>query len=329
LKIYLSLLFCLFGYLLFAGGPGAPYPVHHHHVNAYRNDSLRAKKDSADTMKVVRRKLIPGVSWASNNSFMGRTDTVDHQLTSPSIAYEGIYGFNASLALSHSSNLQPVKNAKGKVRKQPAFDEYDAALGWDHDWNKRISTTILNTHSWFDAKSARIRSVIDNDLNLGAIFDLEYLDAGLNADWCHGPTTKLGEMKDFFYTLSLSHDFDVGRIGCSHWELEVEPKISVIYGTQNFYRIYTKGVPIDTLVTTRAQYQQQLSKLNMLNILLSVPVTLTHAPWSFGLQYDYNMPQNVPAGRSNTPYPVLLVDLKLTLTGKTIRMKKKKWERGG
>ncbi|MFI5151057.1 MAG: hypothetical protein ACHQRM_15080 [Bacteroidia bacterium] len=327
MKLYLILLFCMASLAALATGPYGPVTMHHHHVNHFRADSLKPKKDSVDTMKVVHRKFTIDASWASNNTFMGRRDTVNHQLISPTFAYEGIHGFNASFALSHSTDLVPIKNAKGKTRKQPVFDQYDIALGWDHDWSKRFSTSLTNTHSWFDAKSARLRSVIDNDLNFGGTWDQDFIKADLTGDWCHGPKSKFGELKDFFYTFSVSHDFDFDDIFGSSWEFEVEPKFSAVYGTQNFYKVYTKGIPLDSTVIKKLDYQKQLSKYNMLNYLFAVPITFTHHKWAFSFEYDYNMPQNLVPGSSSVPYSVFMADIKLTMKGKAIKIKKRKWER--
>jgi hypothetical protein len=296
-------------------------------------DTVPTPKDTAEVPEIRHRKYEIEAGYASNNTYKGRRDSVDHLLLSPSFSYIGIYGFNAGLSFSHSGNLStPPKTKAGvtpKQGKQPVFDQTDLSLGWDHDWTKKFSTSILETHSFFDAKSARLRSTIDNDFTIGATYNFKYVVADVSGDWAHGKkTAKYGEPKDYFYTGNLSHDFDFDELGKNgNSELEVEPKISCVYGTQNFIKVYTKGKALDSTQIKHLEYEKKLAKYNILNYELALPVTYTFKQWMVTAEWDYNIPQNVVGG-SSTPYSVFAATLKYTIKGKGVVIPKKKKKQG-
>ncbi|HEV7231507.1 MAG TPA: hypothetical protein VGO45_09285 [Bacteroidia bacterium] len=323
LSLLLTGLLCSFSTL--AAGPRKYHPTHHA-VNRAPGDTVPVAADSSDYFKIKNRKFEFGMRYASNNTFMGRRDSVNHIVLSPSFSYTGIHGFNASIMASHIdlSGPSPAKTQTAtKPARIPILDEYDATIGWDHDWTDNFSTSILETHSYFDVKSPRIRSTIDNDFNLGASYDFKYVMADASGDFCHGPKTKYGQAKDNFFTVSLSHDFDIDPLFHTKGELEIEPRLSVVYGTQNFFLVYTKAKPGDSTLIKKAEYEKKLAKFGLLNYMFSLPLTYTRGKWAFTAEWDYNMPQSVPAGSSSTPYSVFVMDLTFTLKGKDQKIRKK------
>jgi hypothetical protein len=333
----ISLLFFLFAGKSFASGPGRGQAAfsRSHYSHKILKDSLKTRRDTSDTTHITkRRKFEWGAHYASDATYQGRRDSVSHLIMSPSFSYTGVHGFNASLTASHVEfTAPPVKTKKGAVvatspkARPPLLDEYDLALGWDHDWTKNFSTSVQNTHSYFDAKSPRLRSTIDNDFNIGATYDFDYLVADASGDWAHGPKSKYGQAKDYFYSFSLSHDFDFDEIFHTRGEFEIEPKISMSYGTQNFYKLYIKaGTPETPAQQQAIDNQKQLSKFNVLNYVFAVPLTYTYKKVAFSLEWDYNMPQNVATGTSSSPYSVIMFDFKYTRKGKLVKVKKRKWD---
>ncbi len=303
----------------------------HHTFKPYRFsfDTLLAKQDSADTAHVVKhRKFTPGIAWASNNTYQGRRDSVNHYLLSPSFAYEGKYGVAASITASHASASTdpPKKDKNGKIikpAKTPTFDECDLALGYEHDWTDNFNSGILETHNYFDARSARLQSTVDNDVNLNSSYDFKYIAAEAEADWAHGLLTKYGRSKDYFYTFVLSHDYEFDKIFHSRVEMDIEPKFDAVYGSQTFLQIYTLGIPSGYVrgsaasdALQKADYRNELSKYVWLNDEFKLPVTFTNDKWAIGAEWDYEIPQNVPKGNESTPFSVFI--LKLTYTFKTI-----------
>jgi hypothetical protein len=305
----------------------------HKHAKPHRisADSV-AKPEDEDSTVTKHRKFEYAAGYASNNTFMGRRDSVSHLVVSPSFTYTGIKGWNGSLTASHTElTAGPKYNKKGVLVKQPKtplLDELDAALGWDHDFGDHFGTTITNTHSYFDAKSAKLRSVIDNDLNLGANSEWKYIKGDVSGDWAHGVKTKFGRAKDYFFTFSLSHDFDFDPFFGSTAEFEIEPKVSLVAGTQSFFAIYTKNIPTDSVAIKKlanaTAYQKELAKFVLLNYQISVPFTYTYHKWAFDFEWQYNIPQNVPRGTSSNPYPVYMVDIKFTVKGKAVILPKKR-----
>jgi hypothetical protein len=279
-------------------------------------DTMVVKKDSSDTARIVKhRSFTPGLAYASNNTFMGRKDSVTRFLLTPSFSYDGKYGFSASISASHADVPQSTTK-KGKATRVPVFDEYDIGAGYDHDWNDKFSSSLLETHNFYDAKSARLRSTIDNDLTLGSSFDGKYITALVTGDWAHGKKTTYGQSKDYFYTFHLSHSFDFEKIFHSAWEFDVEPKVDAVYGTQNFYSIYTKGKSLDSTKVNAIQNQKQLKKYNLLNYEFKLITTFTNDKWTLSPEWDYEVPQNVPAGAPSAPFSVFSVSLTYTFKTK-------------
>jgi hypothetical protein len=295
---------------------------HHSHKTGklyILRDTVVVKKDTADTTATPKhRTFTPGLGWASNNTFLGRKDSVDHYLLSPSFAYEGKYGFNASITASHSSTPAPVtrKGKTEKPAKQPTFDEYDIAGGYNHDWNDHFSSSLLETHNFFDSKTLRLKSTIDNDLTLGSSYDTKFITGEVTGDWAHGRKTVYGQSKDYFYTFILSHSFAFENIFHSKWEMDIEPKVDAVYGTQNFYKIYTKGKTIDSTQIKQADYEKKLAAYNWLNTETKLIVTFTNDKWSFAPEWDYEVPMNTPKGAPSLPFSVYTINLTYTFTTK-------------
>ena len=312
-------------------GPGrraAALPASHY-SHKRLSDSLRSPKDSIDTTFTTKRRTFSwNAHYASDATYMGRKDSLNHLVLSPSFTYTGIHGFSTSLTASHIEFTdKPVKLKNGTVltrQRPPVLDEYDWVLGWDHDWTENFSTSIGNTHSYFDAKSPRVRSTINNDFNIGATYDFNLVVADVSGDWAHGPKTVFGQAKDYFYTMSLSHDFDYEKLFKTSGELEIEPRLSMAYGTQNFFKLYVKaGVPTNPALQQAIEKQKKLAQFSLLNYTLAVPLTYTWKKVAFVLEWDYNIPQNVAQGSSSSPFSVIMFDVRYTRKGKPVRLKKK------
>ncbi len=298
-----------------SSGPVKPLPF---------STDTTSKKDSANVSEIKYRKLILGTNYASNSTFMGRKDSVSRSTFSPSVMYEGIKGWNGALIASHTG-LSAGRNKKGglgRTAKTPLLDELDGVAGWDHDFGEVFSTTVSNTHSYFDSKSARIRSVIDNDLNVGIQSDWDYIIAAVSGDLDHGVKSKLGKGRDYFLTFSLSHEFGV-LINASS-DFKIEPRFNLIAGTQNFYLIYTKGKPLDSTLVSKREYPKQLAKFALLNYEVSLPLTYTKKSWAFDFSWNYNIPQNIIGGASSAPFSVFMADIKFIIRGKGVLIPKKK-----
>jgi hypothetical protein len=87
--------------------------------------------------------------------------------------------------------------------------------------------------------------------------------------------------------------------------------------------VYTKAKPGDSTLIKKAAYEKKLSKFAVLNYMLAVPLTYTYGKWAFTAEWDYNIPQAVPAGSSSSPYSVFVMDLTFTLKGKDQKIRKK------
>jgi len=255
---------------------------------------------------------------------MGRRDSVSHDVVNPSISYMGINGWNGSLIASHEE-LPPGKKKKGnlgRVAKTPLLDELDGQVGWDHDFGEHFATSVSNIHSYFDSKSAKVRSVIDNDFNLGMLGDWDYITAAVSGDLDHGVKSKLGKGRDYFLTGVLSHEFEI-PIGASA-DFRIEPRITMVAGTQRFYLTYTRGIPLDPASISLTEYPKQLAKFEVLNYQFAVPVTYSVHSWAFGLGWEYNMPQNIIGGASSSPYSVYMAEIKFIIRGKAVVFPKKR-----
>ena len=207
-----------------------------------------------------------GVSYLSNNVFMGRADTVTTPMIVPELKYTFKNGIYASGTLDY-------------IPKKPTnkLDGGDVTGGYEFDINDNLSGSASLAKLFYSSSSTQIAAAIRATANANFTYDFgDIISVTVSSDYNFN---KQGINNDIFLNGGLSHDFiKEGIFGLKDIFL-ISPTASINAGTQNFYDAYL--VLTKKLRTARrtaalnaiiAQYTNQLSQFEILDYEFSAPL---------------------------------------------------------
>ena len=240
-----------------------------------------------------------GVSYLSNDVFMGRTDTVRTPMLVPEVKYtlkSGIY-FSGTL------NFLPAK-------KKKRLDGGDITAGYDFDITDDLSGGASFAKLFYSSASTQIASAIRATFNTNFTYDIgDIISPTISADY---NLNKQGIGNDIFVNLGLTHDFTAEGIFGNKDNLVLSPTATVNTGSQNFYDAYLVHKKIKALNRKAAQstlltgYINQLGQYTLLDYELSAPVEYKSGHFIFQFTPTYaivknQLPKEVAARISNQP----------------------------
>ena len=222
------------------------------------------------------------LSYGSNSSFFGRTQTTRYPYMAGEVTYKSKFGVWDS-AMGYN-----LLNTTSFV------DETDLSAGWDADLSKKIDASVSYSRLLFAANSPLVKSSVTNSLDGYVGWDGSYMYSRLNAAYL------FGETDDLFLVLDNSRNFEFERVFTPQGYLSIEPRVSVTAGTQHFAETSmvqqvqrgnsnghgrgTNGTNTVTNTTTRFQ---------VLNNELRVPVTYSLGLVSVQVAWRYFIPVNL------------------------------------
>ena len=225
-----------------------------------------------------------GVSYLSNNVYMGRTDTATTPAIIPSIKYTFKFG------LYFSGNLYYLP-----TKPKQKIDGGDLAAGYDGDISDDVSAGGSFTKYFFSSTSTQIASAISSTINGNINWDNDYLSPALNVDY---NLNVQGINNDFLLSPAVAHDFIVvGVFGDADIFL-ISPTVTLNAGTQNFYDDYLTKKKLKSKRLTKAQtalltkYEGQLGQFGILDYELSAPIEYKSGHFIFQLTPTYAVVQN-------------------------------------
>ncbi|UOQ74854.1 hypothetical protein [Hymenobacter cellulosilyticus] len=156
------------------------------------------------------------LSYGTNSSFFGRTQTTRFPYTAAELSYTSRYGIWGSVV---SFNLFDT----------PSFiDETDLSVGWDGDLTKTVDASLSYSHFLFARNSPLVKSSTNNSIDAYVGWDWGYVYSRLNAAYL------FGESNDFFLVLDNSRYFEIDKVFTPKAYVAIEPRLSVAAGTQHF-----------------------------------------------------------------------------------------------
>jgi len=240
-----------------------------------------------------------GVSYLSNNVFMGRSDTVTTPVIAPQVKYtlkQGIY-FSGSLDF-----LPNKKNNK--------LDGGDLSAGYEFDITDDLSGSASYAKLFYSSTSTQIAAAISSTFNVNFNYDIsDIISPSVSADY---NINKQGIGNDFFLNLGITHDFiNVGIFGEKDILL-ISPTATVNTGSQNFYDAYLTKKKLKNVKRNAAQnalltkYINQLSQFALLDYEIAVPLEYKTGHFIFQLTPTYaivenQLPKEVAAKISSQP----------------------------
>jgi len=225
-----------------------------------------------------------GVSYLSNNVYMGRTDTA----TTPAIIPSVKYTFKFGLYFSGNLYYLPTKPTQ-------KIDGGDLAAGYDGDISDDVSYGGSFTRYFFSSTSTQIASAIKSTLNGNINWDNDYLSPALNVDY---NLNVPGIHNDFLLSPAVAHDFIVVGVFGDVDIFLISPTVTLNAGTQNFYDSYVNKRKLKSARLTKiqtallAKYESQLGQFEILDYELSAPLEYKSGHFIFQLTPTYAIVQN-------------------------------------
>ncbi|MFA4868032.1 MAG: hypothetical protein WC623_07535 [Pedobacter sp.] len=175
-----------------------------------------AQQDSTEKTTVTLATL-----YNSNVSYYGQTtnEKLPYVLGNATVRFPiGLYlSAGAYKLLNYGSGLS----------------EIDIGIGYDHNFNEKINTTLAYTRSFFPANSPLLQASNENNINLSINYAWKWLKSSLSTDYA------FGKENDIFLSLAHSKEIKIGSLFNEKDLLSIEPTFELIAGTRHFYETYT------------------------------------------------------------------------------------------
>jgi hypothetical protein len=225
-----------------------------------------------------------GVSYLSNNVYMGRTDTV----TTPVIVPEVKYTFKNGIYFSGSLYYIPNKPTQ-------KLDGGNIAGGYDWDITDALSAGGSFTKLFYSSTSTQIASSISSTINVNINFDNDYLSPALNVDY---NLNRAGISNDYLLSPAVAHDFIVVGVFGDVDIFLVSPTVTMNAGTENFYDGYINKRILKSRILTKVQtallqkFEARVGEFEILDYELSAPLEYKAGHFIFLVTPTYAVVQN-------------------------------------
>lgn len=247
---------------------------------------------------VKERYIIIGASWGNNSSFLGRNQAERLPFISTDLSYISKSGFWLSGMAYH------VMNTLNTV------DEVDLTAGWAFPVSKRMDAAVYYSKFFFSPESTLLKASTGNAVSGYLGLDWTYIYSRLTS------TVTFGGSTDYFLILDNSRYFGKGNILHKSDSLTVEPRFSVIAGTQTFVQTHMSRQPVPDYGPvsgpgrpgggpggapgggSTTEYSSSTTSFNILNYEVSLPVTYSFKNLSFEVVPRYSIPVNQLEGRT-------------------------------
>ena len=148
-----------------------------------------AQQDSTEKTTVTLAML-----YNSNVSYYGQTtnEKLPYVLSNATVRFPiGLYlSAGAYKLLNYGSGLS----------------ETDIGIGYDHNFNEKINTTLAYTRSFFPANSPLLQASNENNINLSINYAWKWLKSSLSTDYA------FGKENDIFLCLAHSKEIKIGSL---------------------------------------------------------------------------------------------------------------------
>jgi len=270
-QILLTAIFLLFNYTAFSQTGALP-----------GTDETKKPDDKAKTETSSFRF---GLSYLSNNVFMGRTDTVQ----TPTIAPTAKYTLKSGIYFSGTMDFLPNK-------KKNKLDGGDLTAGYDFDITDDLSGSVSYAKLFYSSTSTQISAAVSSTFNANLTYDIgNIISPSVSADY---NINKQGINNDLFVNVALTHDFIAEGIFTDKDLILVSPTIILNTGSQNFYDAYLtkkklKNAKLNAKQTALLNtYTNQLSHYALLDYEISAPFEYKNGPFIFQFTPIYAIVKN-------------------------------------
>jgi hypothetical protein len=256
-----------------------------------------------DSSATKARAVFFGLTYGSNSSYLGRYQTEVLPYVSADISYVSKTGFSLSLFTYDISSNATL------------LDEVDAMAGWSFDLSKRVDASAFYTRFFFNESTESIRASVQNVASASLGLDWSYLYTKVTAHYI------FGDANDFFAVLDNSRYFSLGHVFRKDDNISLEPKATIIAGTQTFVDTHyvRQGIPLirpglgqgngngngrgnsGSTGTRTTTVESSETTFEILSYEFSLPITYDVGRFSLELSGKYSIPVNLLEGDSSVP----------------------------
>ncbi len=249
------------------------------------NDSAVAlsKQDSMDVESMlqffVKKSNIKfGLSYLSNNVYLGRKDSAVLPYINPSVGYYHKSGLFLNATLQYLHNVTDSR-----------VDAFSLVGGYAFALKNYIGILFLGKY-FYNSQSTNVKSAITSSVSYDNSFDFGFIHPTFTA------TLNFGNKPDYAAALGLEHTFSFFDDN-----LDITPSVEANASTQNYYnqyyrkRRYTikrKRRPPITGVALITGEVENASEFKLLDYEISVPLDYTLGKFTFDLFPVYAIPVN-------------------------------------
>lgn len=253
----------------------------------------------SDSITKKSRLLFFGLTYGNNSSFLGRYQTEVLPYYSADISYKSKAGLWLSLL------AYDIYNSNAFV------DEVDLMAGWNNNLSKRFDASVFYTRYFFTESTESIKASVANTATGALGLDWRLLYSKISAHYIFGGT------HDFFVVIDNSRYIEFPGILHKEDYLSLDPKISMIWGTQTFVDTHymNRGTPLIDAPgggpspprgkpgsggspSTSESFQTTFSALSYEFIL---PVSYNTGQFSLEISGRYAIPVNLLEGDTSVP----------------------------
>lgn len=260
-------------------------------------DSVETLVESDSTTKKTRA-LFLGVTYGSNSSFLGRYQAEILPYYLADISYKSKTGLWLSLS------AYDINDSRTFV------DEVDVMAGWNIDLSKRVDASIFYTRYFFTESTELIKASVSNTATASLGLDWGILYSKMTGHYIFGGA------HDFFLLIDNSRYIEFPEIFRKDDYLSLEPKISIISGTQTFVDTHyvNQGTPLigrpgngppwsnpGSGGTAPSTVESSQTTFNILSYEFILPVAYSIGNFSFEINGRYSIPVNLLEGDTSVP----------------------------
>ncbi len=282
-------------------------------------DSIGHSTGSDSTSKRTRSVFF-GLTYGNNSSFLGRYQAERLPYLSADVSYKSKTDFWASVLAYDIGNSASL------------VDEVDVMGGWSHDLSKRVDASVLYMRYFFTQSTELIKSSVANAAYASIGLDWGFLYSKLGGYYIFGGGS------DFFLVLDNSRYLEFPDLFRKGDYLSVEPKISIISGSQTFVDRYyiSRGMPLSnsrgngqgsgrgngppwgggTSTGGTSTVESVRTTFDILAYEFSLPVAYGIGRFSFEVTGRYSIPVNLLVGDTSVPQFFFTGGVVYSLSGK-------------
>lgn len=267
-------------------------------ANGLPKDSVQTPV-AADSTGKKTRTLFFGLTYGSNSSFLGRYQTEVLPYYSADMSYKSKSGFFLSVLAYDINNSLTF------------LDEVDVMAAWNIDISKRVDASVFYTRYFFTESTELIKASVANTASASMGLDWSFLYSKITGHYIFGGT------HDFFLVIDNSRYVEFPQIFRRDDYIALDPKISIITGTQTFVDTHyiSQGTPLMRPGnapsrgnpgsggggTNSSTTETSQTIFNVLSYEFSLPVSYNTGRWSFEITGRYAIPVNLLEGDTSVP----------------------------